>query len=467
MNKRQRWMAIGTLIAVAYLFAQPAQAHVKWFSEFSFVEKPLTLTQAVTPTFIGLSLLSLLVIGVMVFIDRRLDSLPLYGQVNDWLSRGQPHSLTIMRFAIAGALLVNWASDSVLAPELMTDSLWIDWLEFWLAILLLIPRTTPLAGAGILFLYLINVLEYGPFHMLDYLHFIGIGVYFLTANHNNERIRGLGLPALYATIGFALIWLGYEKLVYPSWGLYILEQQPVLTLGLPAQFFLQAAAFVEISLGYLLIIGLLERPLAAVITLVFFTTTLVFGKLEVIGHTPIHAALIIFLLNGPGHIYRPPIGLHQRLNWRVAFATVNFLLALLIFGTVYTVSADFQYDRAVAQNGMVMLYELDPAAPIPTFNTIELLPDTSHGTVSYNLHVDIDNWTFTPALAGQATIPNEGHAHVYLNGNKIDRMYGDWLHLGSLPPGNHTVTVTLNGNDHLDFAVDGEIISAEIDITIP
>ena len=38
--------------------------------------------------------------------------------------------------------------------------------------------------------------------------------------------------------------------------------------------------------------------LALLITLVFFATTLVFGKLEVIGHTMLHAALIVFLIEG-------------------------------------------------------------------------------------------------------------------------------------------------------------------------
>ena len=96
---------------------------------------------------------------------------------------------------------------------------------------------------------------------------------------------------LYATVGFSLCWVGLEKLVYPAWSLYLLEQHPQLALGFPPDFFLMGAAFVELALGYLLLIGLFGRPLALVITVVFLMTTLVFGKLEVIGHTPLHAAL--------------------------------------------------------------------------------------------------------------------------------------------------------------------------------
>jgi hypothetical protein len=137
-------------------------------------------------------------------------------------------------------------------------------------------------------------------------------------------------------------------MVYPQWGLYVLEQNPRLSLGLPLSFFLLAAAFVEFSLGYLLIINLLQRPLALVITLVFFTTTLVFGKVEVIGHTPIHAALVVFLLEGPGRVYRPPIALHRGLGLRTAFAAVNFALLLTLLFVPYTYGAARLYRENAA-----------------------------------------------------------------------------------------------------------------------
>ena len=39
---------------------------------------------------------------------------------------------------------------------------------------------------------------------------------------------GTGIPALYATIGFSLCWVALEKIVYPRWALYLLEQHPQL-----------------------------------------------------------------------------------------------------------------------------------------------------------------------------------------------------------------------------------------------
>lgn len=464
LNQARLALAVG-LGLLLFSIVNTANAHVKWFAAFDFRERPLTLGEIMTPTFIALALLSFVVIGSMVVIDQRLDNVGWYGQINQWLIKQQPYSLDVMRFAMAGFLLIAWSSNAILAPELETELIWLNWFQFVLVILLLFKRTMPLAGAGLILLYFLSMIEFGFFHLLDYLHYIGIGVYFFTSQFEDERIRGLGLPALYATIGFALIWLGFEKLVYPGWGLYLLEQNPQLTLGFPPQFFLQGAAFVEISLGYLLLIGLLERPLAAVITLVFFTTTLIFGKMEVIGHTPLHAALVIFLFNGPGFFYRPPIAIHKQLNWRMMFATVNFVVLLLLFGFGYTASAQTQYETAVnnAVGHSSQSLDLTGEENIPTFALIEVVEETSD---SYNLHVQIDNWTFTPEQTGDPTVPNEGHAHVYVDGVKVGRMYSNWFHLGDLEAGERTVTVTLNGNDHTNFVVNGEIVGAETAVTI-
>jgi hypothetical protein len=219
-------------------------------------------------------------------------------------------------------------------------------------------------------LYALGVARFGPFHMLDYAYWAGFAVAFLVVNARSERVRGLGLPALYATVGFSLCWVALEKLVYPQWGLYVLEQNPQLALGFPLSFFLVGAAFVELSLGYLLIIGLLERPFALLITLVFFTTTLVFGKLEVIGHTMLHAALVVFLLEGTGGVYRPPVRFHRALPLRVAFAAVNFALLLAVLLVPYTLAARWQYDRARAG-------EAPPVRTAPGLQSREGDPDAA------------------------------------------------------------------------------------------
>ena len=338
------WMAAGA----AAIVPGEAHAHVKWFAEFSFADRPLALEQAATPTFFALAVLSMVVIGAMVWVDRRLGGAAWYRGVNDWLAERRGNALLVMRIGIFATLLLAWQADALLAPELRVWAPWIGWMQFLLALLVLFPATVPVAGGGLIVLYLLGAARFGAFHLLDYLFFAGAGWYLLVSRVRGDRVRGTGIPALYATVGFSLCWVALEKMVYPGWATYLLEQNPRLAMGLDIPFFLLAAAFVEFSLGYLLIINLLQRPLALIITLVFFTTTTVFGKLEVIGHTPVHAALIVFLLEGPGSVYPAPIALHRRMALRTAFASVNFALLLAILLPLYARAARAQVREPAA-----------------------------------------------------------------------------------------------------------------------
>ncbi|MGH7481351.1 MAG: hypothetical protein ACRELV_04300 [Longimicrobiales bacterium] len=312
-----------------------ANAHVKWFADFDFGDRPLPLDDAITPAFIALAAVSAIVIAVLAALHGPMHETRLYRRIDAWLAARREKSLLVLRVGTGAVMLLSWQADALLVPELAVGWAWLGWLQFVVAFLLLFDATVPLAGAGLLTLFAIAVGGVGPFHMLDYALYAGVGYHLLVSGATDLRIRDSALPALYLTVGFSLCWVALEKVIYPQWGLYLLAQNPRLALGFDIDFFLLAAAFIEFALGYLLIINVLERPLALTVTLVFFLTTLVFGKIEVIGHTLIHAALIVFLLEGPGRTFRPPIAIHRRTSLRMAFAAVNFLLLLLLLLPLY------------------------------------------------------------------------------------------------------------------------------------
>lgn len=109
----------------------------------------------------------------------------------------------------------------------------------------------------------------------------------------------------------------------------------------------------------------------------------------------------------------------------------------------------------------------DTPVDVPAENapivTMMLKPDPMAG---YNLHVMVDNFTFSPEGASLAAVPGQGHAHVYVNGEKLSRLYGEWMHIASLPKGEVTVDVTLNSNDHRPLAVNGALISTSTTLTV-
>jgi hypothetical protein len=83
-------------------------------------------------------------------------------------------------------------------------------------------------------------------------------------------------------------------------------------------------------------------------------------------------------------------------------------------------------------------------------------------TAGYNLEVITTNYTFSPEQVNLENQPNVGHAHVYVNGEKLARIYAPWMHIGSLPSGKVEVSVSLNTNDHSPvFVGDAPLVASQ------
>ncbi|MBW4658690.1 MAG: hypothetical protein KME15_08450 [Drouetiella hepatica Uher 2000/2452] len=101
---------------------------------------------------------------------------------------------------------------------------------------------------------------------------------------------------------------------------------------------------------------------------------------------------------------------------------------------------------------------IEVLSPLPTVKLIAH-PDAKQG---WNLEVQVTNFKFAPERVNQASVPTEGHAHLYVDGEKITRLYGNWYYLSSLSPGKHEITVALNANGHESLMHNGEPIQASV-----
>lgn len=324
-----------TVWALTAFFYSTAFAHVKWFSKAPFEIPPQNFEQLNHSMFWGLFILSVVTLAALVWLDRKLEKWPRYTHLNEYFDQYTDRATLILRIFTGASLLLNWQADAMIAPELRITSPGLGWFEFALTLLLLFRRTTPAAGLGMILLYVLGIYQHGLFHLLDYIVYLGVGVFLLLCNSRSPRVKDLRIPALYSSLGFSLCWVALEKIFYPTWGLDVLRQAPGLAMGLPHEFFLMSCAFVEFCLGYLLIICLLQRPLALTITIVFFLTTSFFGKMEIVGHTLIHGALLVFVVVGQKGTYRPPIAFHKNLGMRMLFASVNFAILLALMAIPY------------------------------------------------------------------------------------------------------------------------------------
>lgn len=92
---------------------------------------------------------------------------------------------------------------------------------------------------------------------------------------------------------------------------------------------------------------------------------------------------------------------------------------------------------------------------------IGLEPDPDAG---WNLHLTTSGFRFAPERAGRDHVAGEGHAHVYVNGEKRARIYGPWVHLDRLPPGEAQIEVVLTANDHRPLSVGGRPVAAAVTV---
>lgn len=104
-----------------------------------------------------------------------------------------------------------------------------------------------------------------------------------------------------------------------------------------------------------------------------------------------------------------------------------------------------------------------PAGPSAPTLKMMVMPDPATG---WNLHIMTTNFEFSPQNASRDHVDGEGHAHVYVNGKKLARHYGPWMHIADLEPGEHVIAVTLNSNDHRELGVDGKTLKVEQTITV-
>lgn len=107
--------------------------------------------------------------------------------------------------------------------------------------------------------------------------------------------------------------------------------------------------------------------------------------------------------------------------------------------------------------------EIPAGQPVPTV-TVTASPDPVRG---WNLEIQTTNFRFAPEQVNQANQPNEGHAHLYVNGENVMRIYSPWFHLPSLPSGSNEITVGLNANGHEAFTHDGQMIESTVVIDAP
>jgi uncharacterized membrane protein YphA (DoxX/SURF4 family) len=307
------------------------KAHVKWFTEVEPQKE--SIEQILSPFFISLALTAAVVLGILTLLIPKTTH---WKQIQTWdtrLSSLRKYSRIILKYGTAIALILQVVNGTLFAPELPITNTFTTILA-WISIaLLLIPHhlSTKLGAVLLLGLFVSVTMSHGIFYMLDYGFYLAIIGVLLVERTKYENV---GFPFLYLGTGLSLCWVAVEKWVYPSMSLDIVANHQVPTFGFEPAVFIVMAAYIEFVVGYLLVVGILNRVLGLVVTVIFVLTTMLFGMKEIIGHFMVHIVLIIFIIEGVS-FYNPPIKLHKTKIDQFIFVFLNFLFVLSTFVLIY------------------------------------------------------------------------------------------------------------------------------------
>jgi hypothetical protein len=80
----------------------------------------------------------------------------------------------------------------------------------------------------------------------------------------------------------------------------------------------------------------------------------------------------------------------------------------------------------------------------------------------HELRLATDNFRFVPDDDTSSRVIGEGHAHLYIDGVKIGRVYGETHSLPALSSGAHDIFVELVTADHAVYSVAGAPVAARV-----
>ncbi len=325
-----------SLLWAANIILVPASAfaHVKWFAPYIVGATPEPFGETLQDVWFWTGIALVLTFFILTRIVERapmgetaIDTLnwitnPLWRRQDDYI-RSIIAAFFVAIFAVGGVYLT---------PDLKTPAEWVSWLQLAIACCIFSRWTMPIAGIGILALWVLALRDYELFHLFDYLA-LGLGVagYLILEPLKNDELRSRRFEALRWGLAIALMWSSLEKFAFPSWFYPLVVEKPFLTFGMPRDVFIPMAGVTEFTLGFGLLWTPLIRRLSALALLVIFTAAVwPFGRTDLIGHGLIMAILIAVATD-----HRRGVDLMTIFKRRVVNIPVGLSIALVIFATAY------------------------------------------------------------------------------------------------------------------------------------
>ena len=298
-------------------------AHTKWFAQGEL--QPLTTSEPVLLYLTVWALIAASFIAIGYLLEKRytLQLEFLHPKPGHAFARASSIFSMVAGafFMIAGAygylFSPNLTMESGIPGFLITAQVIIG-LAFFLGI------AARVAGLGLIALWMVGFLYSPAILMLENLWVVSTGLFILFVGNEyfslvSFRILGkyvhsyrtYALPLLRLGTGATLLILGFsEKILHPEYGINFLEHHSwnfVHSLGFgwfTDVLFTISAGSVEALFGIIFILGILTRLNALAVAIFFSIPLFILGPMELAGHMPHFAAVVILLMFGAGRHFR-------------------------------------------------------------------------------------------------------------------------------------------------------------------
>ncbi|WP_375264242.1 DUF305 domain-containing protein [Palleronia sp.] len=349
--------SLGAGLALAgALVPAAASAHVKWFAPYIVDAAPAPITRTLVDPFFW----SGIVLVLVFFIATRLVERSAVGEatldVMDRVTNPLWFRLDdFVRIVIAGFFVAIFSVGGIyLTPDLKTPAEWVSWVQLLIAAGIVSRKTMPLSAAGIIFLWVLALRDYDPFHLLDYLALgVAVAAYLVLEASDRPEWRKHRFEVLRWGVAIALMWSSLEKFAYPEWFYPLVLEKPFLTFGIPRDMFIPMAGVAEFTMGFGLLATPLVRRLSAIALFVIFNAAVYpFGRVDLIGHALIMAIIVVIAVDHTRELHfwswirraliGVPIGLASAL---VLFVTAYWGLHAAFYGSETQTMAEIQAEQ--------------------------------------------------------------------------------------------------------------------------
>ncbi len=303
---------------LAILVPIPLFAHTRWFADGELA--PYVSAEP-TALYLGVwAVIAAAIVASGIYFER-------HGLLQfRFLRPRAPHQFERAAAAfsmVAGAFFVIAGTHHYLfSPNLSTDSgipIWIITLQVLIGLSFLIGAFARLSAVLLASLWVLSIPLTGLEAALENIWVLSTALFILLMGndyfslvkyraiaHRVRPYRDYALPILRIGTGAALFILGFtEKIFKPEFGINFLAQYDwnfMALLGFPYSdyLFTLSAGSVEALLGLVLMLGIVTRATALVIATFFSIPLFLLGPIELAGHLPHLAAVVLLVFFGSG-----------------------------------------------------------------------------------------------------------------------------------------------------------------------